>query len=166
MHWTKTSGNCEDGLTRGLYSGHIEQSCRLCRSYVVCFPLNMASGAVSGMYPGYFDMTYFALFPEALRKRDLKLAIVFNYQTFSIRGLAGGAKSDVAEALLGIVSCRWLHEAPAGRACRGRRCHRGGRVGPPEFSLEAEEALSAKIIHGVTTFETDIVAFLDGVDVP
>ena len=27
-------------------------------------------------------MTYFALFPDALKKHNLKLATVFNYQTF------------------------------------------------------------------------------------
>jgi len=38
--------------------------------------------SVSGLYQGYLDMTYFAFFPVKLKKRDLKLAIVFNYQAF------------------------------------------------------------------------------------
>lgn len=38
--------------------------------------------AVSGLYQGYFDMTYFALFPPSLKARNLKLAIVFDYETF------------------------------------------------------------------------------------
>jgi hypothetical protein len=38
--------------------------------------------AVSSLYQGYFDMTYFALFPPALKSRDLKLAIVFDYESF------------------------------------------------------------------------------------
>lgn len=37
---------------------------------------------VSGLYQGYFDMTYFALFPPTLRARGLKLAIVFDYASF------------------------------------------------------------------------------------
>ncbi len=37
---------------------------------------------VSGLYQGCFDMTYFALFPPALKSRGLKLAIVFDYQSF------------------------------------------------------------------------------------
>jgi len=37
---------------------------------------------VSGLYQGYMDMTYFALFPPALKRRDLKVAIVFNYEAF------------------------------------------------------------------------------------
>ena len=38
--------------------------------------------AVSGLYQGTFDMTYFALFPPALKSRGLKLAIVFDYGSF------------------------------------------------------------------------------------
>ena len=38
--------------------------------------------AVSGLYQGYMDMTYFALFPPSLKCRDLKVAIVFNYDAF------------------------------------------------------------------------------------
>lgn len=39
--------------------------------------------AVSALYQGVFDMTYFALFPPALKSRGLKLAIVFDYESFS-----------------------------------------------------------------------------------
>ncbi len=38
--------------------------------------------AVSGLYQGYLDMTYFALFPPTLKPHDLKVAIVFNYNAF------------------------------------------------------------------------------------
>jgi len=39
--------------------------------------------AVSALYQGRFDMTYFALFPPALRSRGLKLAVVFDYTSFA-----------------------------------------------------------------------------------
>lgn len=41
--------------------------------------------AVSGLYQGYFDMTYFALFPASLKSRGLKLAIVFDYGSFGFK---------------------------------------------------------------------------------
>jgi hypothetical protein len=41
-----------------------------------------AEWAVSGLYQGCFDMTYFALLPPALKLRGLKIAVVFNYETF------------------------------------------------------------------------------------
>ncbi len=37
---------------------------------------------LSSLYHGYLDMTYFALFPESLRRRGLKIAVVFNYGAF------------------------------------------------------------------------------------
>lgn len=39
--------------------------------------------AVSALYQGCFDMTYFALFPPALKSRGLKLAVVFDYASFA-----------------------------------------------------------------------------------
>lgn len=38
--------------------------------------------AVSGLYLGYLDMTYFALLPPSLIPHGLKVAIVFNYDAF------------------------------------------------------------------------------------
>ena len=38
--------------------------------------------AISGLYQGYMDMTYFAIIPPELKMRDLKIAIVFNYEAF------------------------------------------------------------------------------------
>lgn len=37
---------------------------------------------VSGLYQGYMDMTYFAIFPPPLKTLDLKVAVVFNYEGF------------------------------------------------------------------------------------
>jgi hypothetical protein len=51
---------------------------------------------VSGsIYYGYMDMTYFAIFPEALKSRDLKIAIVFVYETFRFEVWLSGANRDV-----------------------------------------------------------------------
>ena len=47
--------------------------------------------ALSGLYQGYMDMTYFAILPPSLKRRDLKIAIVFNYEAFRFEAwLAGG----------------------------------------------------------------------------
>lgn len=47
------------------------------------FARRQSEGAVSALYQGRFDMTYFALFPPALRSRGLKLAVVFDYASFA-----------------------------------------------------------------------------------
>ncbi len=73
-------------LRQRLSEGAIQRAYRGIVSYMsrlrTVFAAQHGERAVSGLYQGYFDMTYFALFPDTLKKRDLKLAIVFNYQTF------------------------------------------------------------------------------------
>ena len=36
----------------------------------------------SNIYYGYMDMTYFAIIPETLKERDLKVAVVFPHPEF------------------------------------------------------------------------------------
>jgi hypothetical protein len=38
--------------------------------------------SISGLYQGYMDMSYFAITPPVLKQRNLKIAIVFNYDAF------------------------------------------------------------------------------------
>jgi hypothetical protein len=38
--------------------------------------------SITGLYQGYFDMTYFAVVTPSLKARDLKLALVFDYTAF------------------------------------------------------------------------------------
>ena len=50
---------------------------------------------LSGLYQGYMDMTYFALFPPSLRNCDLKVAIVFNYDAFRFEAWLTGRNRGV-----------------------------------------------------------------------
>jgi hypothetical protein len=43
------------------------------------YPDYIVSGSI---YHGYMDMTYFSFFPESLKRRKLKIGIVFVYDTF------------------------------------------------------------------------------------
>jgi len=69
-----------------LSKGSIQRAYKTLISYMTGLRAHFASiyseSAVSGMYLGYMDMTYFAIFPPALKLRDLKIAIVFNYDEF------------------------------------------------------------------------------------
>lgn len=51
--------------------------------------------AISGLYQGYLDMTYFAILPPSLKARDLKVAIVFNYEAFRFEAWLAGANRQV-----------------------------------------------------------------------
>jgi hypothetical protein len=50
---------------------------------------------VSGLYQGYMDMTYFAIFPPSLKQRNLKIAIVFNYEAFRFEAWLAGNNRQV-----------------------------------------------------------------------
>jgi len=69
-----------------LRAGSIQRSYRTIIGYMCELRTQYATAqgerAVSSLYQGYFDMTYFALFPQALKSRGLKLAIVFDYEAF------------------------------------------------------------------------------------
>jgi hypothetical protein len=49
----------------------------------------------AGLYQGYFDMTYFAVVTPALKARDLKLAIVFDYGTFRFQVWLAARNRDI-----------------------------------------------------------------------
>jgi hypothetical protein len=53
--------------------------------------------SISGLYQGYMDMTYFAIVPPALKRRDLKVAIVFSYETFRFEAWLAGANRRVQQ---------------------------------------------------------------------
>ncbi len=71
---------------RELKKGTIQKAYRALLSYMLSlrthFTRSHADFSVSGLYQGYMDMTYFALFPPSLKDRGLKIAIVFNYDAF------------------------------------------------------------------------------------
>jgi hypothetical protein len=73
-------------LRRQLQKGAIPNAYRALLSYIselqAHFARKLGARAVSALYQGYMDMTYFALFPPALKRRGLKIAVVFNYDTF------------------------------------------------------------------------------------
>jgi hypothetical protein len=75
-----------DELRKQLGKGLIQKAYRTLLSYMTELRTQFANKygdpAVSGLYQGYMDMTYFALFPPSLKCLDLKIAIVFNYEAF------------------------------------------------------------------------------------
>ena len=51
--------------------------------------------SISGLYQGYMDMTYFAIVPPSLKQRNLKIAIVFNYEAFRFEAWLAGTNRQV-----------------------------------------------------------------------
>lgn len=82
----------QQGIVQQAYRGLLEYMLGLRTYFAGIFP----GGAVAGsVYHGYMDMTYFALFPEALRQRKLKVAVVFVYDTFRFEVWLSAANKQV-----------------------------------------------------------------------
>jgi len=72
-------GDMED-FRQALDKGSIQRAYRALLSYMMALRTHLKNelAAGSGLYQGYLDMSYFALFPESLKRRNLKISIVFN----------------------------------------------------------------------------------------
>ncbi len=82
-----------------LRKGSIQKAYKALLSYMAVLRVHFATRygepAVSGLYQGYMDMTYFAIFPPAFKRLDLKVAIVFNYEAFRFEAWLAGRNRKV-----------------------------------------------------------------------
>jgi hypothetical protein len=82
----------EKGTIKEAYNGLMDYMTRL-RSY---FEREHPKIPVSGSaYYGFMDMTYFALFPASLKKRKLKVAVVFLHEQFRFEVWLAGVNKTV-----------------------------------------------------------------------
>jgi len=83
-----------------LQKGVIQQAYRGLMDYMhslrAYFQKNYPEYEVPGnLYFGYMDMTYFAIFPQELKQRKLKVAIVFLHEAFRFETWLSGANRQV-----------------------------------------------------------------------
>ena len=82
-----------------LRNGAIQRAYRALLSYMMELRIHFKSkypdSSVSALYQGYMDMTYFAVSPPSLKQRDLKIAIVFNYEDFRFEAWLSGRNRSV-----------------------------------------------------------------------
>ncbi len=87
---------------RQLKKGDIQKGYRGLMEYILDlktylknkYPDYFVSGSI---YYGYMDMTYFSFFPESMKKRNLKAAIVFNYDQFRFEIWLAGYNKQVQQ---------------------------------------------------------------------
>ena len=86
---------------RLLGKGSIKRAYRALLSYMVRlrahFENDLADCAVSDLYQGCMDLTYFAIFPTLLKQHNLKIAIVFNYDAFRFEAWLAGRNRKVQQ---------------------------------------------------------------------
>jgi hypothetical protein len=82
----------QKGAIKSAYRGLMEYIMSLRTHFKNKYPDYYVSGSV---YQGYMDMTYFSLVPESLKRRKLKSAVVFVYDTFTFEVWLAGYNKKV-----------------------------------------------------------------------
>ena len=82
------------GYIKEAYRGLMEYMMDLRTHFKNKYPDYYVSGSI---YHGYMDMTYFAFFPESLKRRKLKVAIVFIHDTLTFQMYLIGYNKNVSK---------------------------------------------------------------------
>ncbi|MFT3891008.1 MAG: hypothetical protein QM730_05190 [Anaerolineales bacterium] len=150
-------------LRKQLGKGSIQKAYRAILSYMMGLRTHFANkygdALVSGLYQGYMDMTYFAIFPLSLKERDLKIAIVFNYDAFRFEAWLAARNRKVQRQYWELFKeSHWdgyRIVAPAGGIDSILECDLA-----KDFDLNDTEGLTSTIEKGTTTFINKIERFL------
>ena len=113
----------------------------------------------NNIYYGYMDMTYFSLMPESLKRRQLKIAIVFVHDTFRFEVWLSGSNRNVQSKYWELLKeSNWnkYHLASNPRTVDYVIDHI--LVNNPDFS--DLEALQEEIERGTLVFIGDVEKFL------
>ncbi len=143
-----------------LKSGDVQKAYRGLMRYIMDlrmhfkdkYPGYLISGSI---YEGYMDMTYFSFFPETLKQRNLKIAIVFLHEDFQFEvWLAGFNKKVQAEYLKLFREGGWGRYPLAQAASGADYIMKSVLVSKPDFN--DTKSLTEQIEQGTLTFIKDI----------
>jgi len=82
----------EKGSIQKAYQGLMKYMMSLKTHFKKKYPEYSISGSI---YQGYMDMTYFPIFPESLKAKHLKIAIVFVHEKFRFEVWLSGKNKQV-----------------------------------------------------------------------
>ncbi|NLE95183.1 MAG: hypothetical protein GX600_05810 [Dehalococcoidia bacterium] len=98
--------------TRQLNEGQLQQAYRGIMAFMSQLKTRLERAfpdyASSAVYPGYLDMTYFALTPPVLKQRNLKIAVVYLHQECRFEVWLAGANRKVQADYVQLLSGREL----------------------------------------------------------
>lgn len=145
----------EIGTIQKAYLGLMQYMMSLKNHFSNQYPDFSVSGS---MYSGYMDMTYFSLVPRSMKDGDLKIAIVFVYDSFRFEVWLSGRNQKVLTKYWKIFTdSGWdrYKIAPQGKWADSILEHI--LVENPDFSDLAE--LTRKIDDGTLAFIEDVECF-------
>lgn len=111
------------------------------------------------LYPGYMDMTYFAVVPRALAEHKLKIAVVFLHEAFRFEVWLSGVNRPVQETWWKrIQASGWSKYRLVAKIKGSDSILEHVLVEEPDFS--DLDALADKLESGTLAFIADIEAWL------
>lgn len=146
----------EKGVIQKAYKGLLEYILGLKTYFQKKYPEYSVSGS---LYEGYMDMTYFALFPEPLKQRKLKIAIVFLHEAFRFEVWLAAYNKQVQSQywkLVGDSDWKKYHLVPSIQGADSILEH--VLVDAPDFS--DLDAVTQQIERGSLAFIQDVESFL------
>jgi hypothetical protein len=157
-----------DELRRQLRTGAIQKAYRALLGYMMDlrtrFKNRYPSYSISGLYQGYMDMTYFAVVPPSLKLRDLKIAIVFNYEAFRFEAWLAGANRQVQRKYWELFrDSRWTEYRvvkPATGVDSIMECSLA-----EEFDFGDLESLTASVEENAAEFIDNVEGFLSAAEI-
>lgn len=115
--------------------------------------------SISNMYYGYLDMTYFAIVTEFLKARQLKIAIVFEYDSFTFEVWLSGVNRGVQKKYWKLIKEKnWEEFALCDDPTKEDHIIRKILVKEPDF-LDSD-MLGDQIEEGTIDFLDHVQAFL------
>jgi hypothetical protein len=152
-----------EALREQLEKGSIQKAYRALLSYMMGlrthFKRNYPGFAVSGLYQGYMDMTYFALVPPSLKPRRLKIAIVFNYDAFRFEAWLAGSNRKVQRQYWKLFRDSQWPEYRVVTPAKGVDSIVACDL-TQDFDLSDTDALTSRIQTATTAFIDDMERFL------
>lgn len=151
-----------------LQEGHIIHAYQGLMAYIgelrTYFKKELPDCSVPGnIYYGYMDMTYFAIVPDFLESRQLKIAVVFPHEDFRFEvWLAARNKQIQTKVWKQIQASGWdrYNLTPQGKGVDAILDH--VIVEDPDFS--DLKGLTAEIEKGVLSFIKGLKGFLSSLD--
>jgi hypothetical protein len=146
----------EKGAIQKAYLGLMEYMLSLKNHFSSKYPNYSTPGS---LYNGYMDMTYFSILPKSLKDKDLKIAVVFLYDTFRFEVWLSGKNKQVLTKYWQIISkSRWNKYKVVEPAKGVDSVVEHILVDNPDFSNL--DALTKQIEQGTLKFIQDIERFL------
>ncbi|NLG16189.1 MAG: hypothetical protein GX556_02525 [Fibrobacter sp.] len=90
----------EKGAVQAAYKGLMKYIMDLKTYFKTRYPEYFVSGSI---YYGYMDMTYFSFFPEVLKERKLKVAVVFLHDKFRFEVWLAGYNKQIQKKFWNLM---------------------------------------------------------------